>query len=38
LKLSGITAGRGRGLRPRQLLAQSKTELLRTTLMRALDA
>jgi hypothetical protein len=38
LKLSGITAGRGRGQKPRQLLAQSKTELLRTTLMRALDA
>jgi hypothetical protein len=35
---AGIAAGRRRGLRPRQLLAQSKTELLRTTLMRALDA
>ena len=38
LKLSGNAAGRGRGGKPPQLLAQSETELLRTTLMRALDA
>ena len=38
LRASGIAAGRRHGQRPRRLLAQSKTELLRTTLMRALDA